>query len=105
MTVKKIILFVIPEYSFGGTNKSLQNLLSFIDHEKYDIHLLCLYEDGKGYYDKEFKKWIKKSWAYQLLHDNVITRKILGLYQRLNKKDKLIEGARLGSEFTLLTIA
>ena len=33
----KIILFVIPEYSHGGTNKSLDILLSLSDKGKQDI--------------------------------------------------------------------
>lgn len=83
----KNILFVIPEYSFGGTNKSLQNLINLLDTTKYKIHVFCLYEDGGNYYKNVFKKFIvKKGFFYYFLHDNVVTRKILGAYQRLNKK-------------------
>ena len=82
----KNILFVIPEYSFGGTNKSLQNLINLLDTTKYKIHVFCLYEDGGNYYKNVFKKFIvKKGLFYYFLHDNVVTRKILGVYQRLNK--------------------
>lgn len=82
---KKSILFIIPEYSQGGVQKSLENLLSFIK-EKYDINILCLYEDGGDYYKEIFKPFIiKKSRLYYCLHDNVITRKFLGLYMKLNK--------------------
>lgn len=56
----KNILFVIPEYSFGGTNKSLQNLINLLDTTKYKIHVFCLYEDGGNYYKNVFKKFIVK---------------------------------------------
>lgn len=76
---KKKILFVIPEYSHGGTNKSLENILSLIDHEKYDINIWCLYEDGAEYYKDKFRPYIvQKSLLYTLAHDNVFTRKIMG---------------------------
>lgn len=82
----KNILFVIPEYSFGGTNKSLQNLINLLDTTKYKVYVYCLYEDGGNYYKNVFKKFIvKKGLFYYFLHDNVVTRKILGAYQRLNK--------------------
>ena len=44
--MKKKILFVIPEYSHGGTNKSLESLLSAIDEKRYEISIFSLYEDG-----------------------------------------------------------
>ena len=84
----KSILFVIPEYSHGGTNKSLENLLSLIDKRKYDISIYCLYEDGGDYYKKVFAPYVlKKSWLYYWLHDNVCTRKFMGLYNKLTKHD------------------
>lgn len=86
--MKKKILFVIPEYSHGGTNKVLENLLSFISNDKYDINIFSLYEDGGDYYKKVFAPYIvKKSRLYYWLHDNVITRKIMGLYNRITKHD------------------
>lgn len=82
------LLFVIPEYSHGGTNKSLENLLSLIDKTKYQISVYCLYEDGGEYYKKEFAPYIlKKSWLYYWTHDNVWTRKVMGLYNKLTKKN------------------
>lgn len=44
--MKKKILFVIPVYSHGGTNKSLESLLSAIDEKRYEISIFSLYEDG-----------------------------------------------------------
>ena len=84
----KHLLFVIPEYSHGGTNKSLENLLGLIDKSKYDISIYCLYEDGGEYYKKLFAPYIlKKSWLYYWLHDNVYTRKLMGLYNKVTKRD------------------
>ncbi len=82
------LLFVIPEYSHGGTNKSLENLLSLIDKTKYQISVYCLYEDGGPYYKQIFSPYIlKKSWLYYWLHDNVWTRKVMGGYNKLTKRD------------------
>ena len=84
----KKLLFVIPEYSHGGTNKSLENLLSLIDKTKYDISVYCLYEDGGGYYKKVFAPYIlKKSRIYYWAHDNIVTRKVMGLYNKQTKKN------------------
>ena len=86
--MKKRILFVIPEYSHGGTNKSLENLLALIDKNRYGISIFCLYEDGPNYYKKLFAPYIlKKSRLYYLLHDNSFTRKFMVLYNKLTKKE------------------
>ena len=82
------LLFVIPEYSHGGTNKSLENLLSLIDKTKYQISVYCLYEDGGDYYRKVFAPYIlKKSRLYYWLHDNVWTRKVMGAYNKWTKRN------------------
>ena len=57
---KKKVLFIIPEYSHGGTNKSLENLLSLIDKQKYEISVYSLYEDGGLYYKDVLKPYIIK---------------------------------------------
>jgi len=81
------LLFVIPEYSHGGTNKSLENMLSLIDKTKYDVAIYCLYEDGGEYYKEVFAPYVlKKSRLYYWLHDNVWTRKVMGLYNKLTKR-------------------
>ena len=82
------VLFVIPEYSFGGTNKSLENLLALMDKRKYDVSVYCLYEDGGDYYKKVFAPYIiKKSKLYYWLHDNIYTRKIMGFVNKITKTD------------------
>ena len=84
--MKKKILFVIPEYSHGGTNKSLESLLSAIDEKRYEISIFCLYEDGGVYYKNIFKPYIiAKSLLYVLAHDNVINRKVMGVAMKLFK--------------------
>ena len=86
--MKKKILFVIPEYSHGGTNKSLENLLLFLNKEMYDVSIFSLYEDGGDYYKKVFAPYIlRKSKLYYWLHDNVYTRKIIGFYNKVTKRD------------------
>lgn len=82
--MKKKILFVIPEFSQGGTNKSLENLLSFLDKDRYDIHIFCIHEDGGDYYKEVFENFIlKKSLTYRFSHDNYFTRKIANFYKKL----------------------
>lgn len=82
--MRKKILFVIPEYIHGGTNKSLENLISFIDKTKYEISIISVFEYGSDYYKKIFKPYlIKKSFFYYLAHDNFITRKIVGFGMKL----------------------
>lgn len=85
--MKKKLLFVIPEYSHGGTNKSLENLLHFIDKEKYKVSIYSLYEDGGDYYKKIFAPYIlKKSLLYHLAHDNKVTRKVMGALMKVTSK-------------------
>lgn len=83
--MKKKILIVIPEYSHGGTNKSLENLLHFIDKKKYEINIFSLYEDGGRLYKDIFAPYvISKSLLYTIAHDNKQTRKIMGLAMKLS---------------------
>ena len=85
--MKKKILFVIPEYSHGGVPKVLENLIPLLDKDRFIISIYCLYEDGGDYYKKIFKPYIvKKSVLYYFAHDNVLTRKIYGLWHKINKK-------------------
>lgn len=85
--MKKKILFVIPEYSIGGTNTSLTNLLSLMNHDRYDISVYCLYEDGAYFFKEKFKNYIiPKSRLYYWAHDNKVTRKVWGVWLRFNKK-------------------
>lgn len=83
----KKILFVIQEYTQGGINKCLENLLALIDSSKYSISIFCLYEDGGDYYKKNLSPYlIKKSFFYYIVHDNVVTRKLMGLYNKITNR-------------------
>lgn len=55
------LLFVIPTYTQGGTNRSLQFLLSTLKNSNFEIYILCL-KDG-GIYQTLFANYniIKKS--------------------------------------------
>lgn len=44
--MKKDILFIIPSLGAGGGEKSLINLLTVIDYEKYNVDLFLLNKDG-----------------------------------------------------------
>lgn len=52
---KKRILFCIRDFNHGGIPKSLENLLSLIDRDKYDITVFCAWQDG--YYKHVFDKY------------------------------------------------
>lgn len=85
--MKKKLLFIIPEYSIGGTNTSLKNLLSFIDKDRYEISIYCLYEDGGQYFKDVFEPYVlQKSHLYYWLHDNVFTRKFMGIGMKISKR-------------------
>lgn len=83
--MKKKILFVIPDFYIGGTNKSLENLLLLVDNNIYEIRIFSLYEDGDSYYkEKVFKPYlIKKSLFYRLFHDHFWFRKFSTLVSLL----------------------
>ena len=83
--MKKKILFVIPDFYIGGTNKSLENLLLLVDNNIYEIRIFSLYEDGDSYYkEKVFKPYlIKKSLFYRLFHDHFWFRKFSTLFSLL----------------------
>lgn len=82
--IKRKVLFVIPNFCHGGTNKSLENLLYFLDKDKYEVSVFSLYEEGCSYYKRIFRKWLlKKSLLYKLAHDNFITRKIMGALMKI----------------------
>lgn len=81
---KKKVLFIIPEYSIGGTNTSLDNLLRFLDQTKYEVSIYCLYEDGGTYFKQAFRPYIlPKSRLYHYLHDHHVTRKLMGAVQKV----------------------
>ncbi|WP_288360959.1 glycosyltransferase [uncultured Bacteroides sp.] len=83
----KKILFVIQEFTQGGINRCLENLLPYMDSTKYEIFVYSLYEDGGDYYKRIFaSRIISKSNLYYFLHDNRYIRKFIGLYNRLTRR-------------------
>ncbi len=71
--MKKKVLFVIPEHAHGGTNKSLQNLLLLLDHDKYDLSVFCMFPGGP--YEEVFCSYaIGRSCAFELLLNNCVRR-------------------------------
>lgn len=52
---RRKVLFCIRDFNHGGIPKSLENLLTYIDKEKYDISLFCAYQEG--YYKSVFSKY------------------------------------------------
>ena len=89
--MKKKILFVIPEFAHGGTNKTLENYLSLIDSTKYDISIFCLNHIAWGqscYYYNLFSPYlIRLNFLCYLVRRNRITRKILNFLFKKNFLD------------------
>lgn len=52
---KRKLLFCIKDFNHGGIPKSLENLLSLMDKEKYEISIFCAYQ--QGYYKSVFSKY------------------------------------------------
>lgn len=53
--MKKNILFIIPGYNHGGTNKSLQNMLSLLDSDLYNFYIFTTNKDD--FYKNIFSKY------------------------------------------------
>ena len=53
----KKILFVIPSFMHGGTNRSFCNVIDMFDFKKHNIsaEILCIKEHSSGVYKKEFE--------------------------------------------------
>ena len=87
----KKILFVIPDFWLAGTNKSLENLISVLDKNKYEVDVFSLYEDGEDHLKNVFSPYlVKKSTKYHYLHDNYFTRKLYNIYKRIRNQEKSI---------------
>lgn len=51
----KKILFLIPSFEHGGTNKSFSNILSLVDFVDAELNLFCIKNNYKGSYKEIFK--------------------------------------------------
>ena len=84
VNIKKRILFIIPAFNMGGTNKVLLTIFSYLDRKKYDVSLYVIYPIGplgrafsrenileKGHLISFFVESVKK----ELFYSNVSFRK------------------------------
>lgn len=77
----KKILFIIPDFAHGGTNKSLESYLSLLGKADYDVSVFCHTSARReGYYFTRFSPYLlNKFWLNSLIKVNPITRKIYRL--------------------------
>lgn len=52
---KKNLLFILPSYAHGGTNKCLQNMLSLLNEDEYKYYILTINKDD--IYKEVFSKY------------------------------------------------
>lgn len=79
--MKTKILFIIPDFAHGGTNKTLESYLSLIDSAKYDVFIFC-YTNARrhGYYYQIFAPYLVPAfWWNSILKVNPFTRKLYRL--------------------------
>lgn len=77
----KKILFIIPDFAHGGTNKALESYLSLLDKADYDVSVFCNTSARReGCYFTRFSPFLLESfWLNSLIKVNFITRKIYKL--------------------------
>ena len=61
MSLKKNLIFFLPNFSFGGAANSIIRLCEGLDKKKYDIFIISI---GKNYYKKRINKFCTK--VYEL---------------------------------------
>ena len=81
MILKKKILFLIPNLSYGGAERVLVNLVNNLNKNKYDITVQTLFDEGvnKKYLSQEvkYKTWGKHQFKGNSLLLSILPRKIL----------------------------
>jgi len=80
----KKVLFIIPAYNHGGTNKSLQSILSLLNKEKYDIDVMSMSTIGP------YKNILSE---YKLLSRDLLLTSIYDSFSHIKKED-FIERAK-----------
>lgn len=77
----KKILFIIPDFAHGGTNKSLESYLALLDKTNYDVSIFCHTSARReGYYFSRFSPYLLKNFCFNtLIKVNSITRKMYRL--------------------------
>lgn len=75
----KKVLFVVPQLSHGGSNKSLESILARLDTSLFDIKIMSLKtnEEREPYYTVFKKNLVEKSSVYNLIERTTILRKSL----------------------------
>lgn len=85
----KKVLFVVPQLSHGGSNKSLENILSKLDSSILEIKIYSLgtNEHNLPYYEVFFSHLITQGMLYRIAVGVKLIRKILNAIQNYLKID------------------
>ena len=85
----KVILFVVPQLSHGGSNKSLESILSRLNTSLFDIKIVSLKtkEEKEPYYSVFRDKLIEKSYFYTLIEGTSVLRKVCNAINNFLKFD------------------
>jgi glycosyltransferase involved in cell wall biosynthesis len=73
----KKLLFIIPAFNHGGTNKSLMHIFSFIDKSKYDMDIFAMSDMGP--YKKSFS-------SYNILQRDLLLASFLGNFREMKRE-------------------
>lgn len=75
--LKRTILFVVPQLSHGGSNKSLECILSKLDTSLFDIKIVSLKtnEEYEPYFSTFKQNLIEKSGLYNLIEGTTLIKK------------------------------
>lgn len=95
--MKKKILFVIPEFAHGGTNKTLENYLPLLT--AYDVSIFChTGSKREGYYYDLFRPYlIPLFWINYIVKVNFFTRKLFTvLFRYLPNFKEAIDQKEIG---------
>ncbi len=74
------LLFIIPAFSHGGTNKSLMHILSLMGKYGYDIDIFVMSDMGP--YKRAFT-------SYNVMHRDLLLASFLGNFGEMKKEDLL----------------
>ncbi len=73
----KKLLFIIPAFNHGGTNRSLMHILSYMDNSKYAIDIFSISDMGP--YKKAFS-------SYNVLRRDLLLASFLGNYGEMKRE-------------------
>ena len=74
--MKTRILFIVPNFEHGGTNKALENLIGLLDRNKFECFVVSTSPQSTGYYSTIFKDIILSfpAWFQYFLSNTFMTR-------------------------------